>query len=62
MTSDTLVEEKLFPMKLLERELRCRINNCHDIAAHGSNATKAKQRACANALGDFLSWLRETAK
>lgn len=33
-----------------------------DNAQHGSNTTKAKQRACANALGDFLSWLRETAK
>jgi len=57
-----MVTEKLFPLSLLERELKQRITACHEIANIGSNATRAKQRASAKSLGDFLSWLRETSK
>lgn len=54
--------EALFPLSLIERELKSRIKQCHEMAAIGSVRSREKMRASANELGAFLSWCRKTAK
>lgn len=56
------MDEALFPLSLLERELKRRIKRCHDIAETGSNRTREKMRSSANELGELLCWIRNTAK
>ena len=54
------MQEKLFPFELLEKQLQERIKSHHAMAEIGSNMSKKKQRAAANALGEFLCYLRNS--